>query len=66
MPFMAGATVYLETTVLSYVTARDARDVVVAAHQSANLVGESARTVSLGGFRDRGARSRRGRSRVGG
>jgi predicted nucleic acid-binding protein len=31
---MAAATVYVETTVLSYLTARDARDVIVAAHQS--------------------------------
>ena len=31
---MAPATVYLETTVLSYLTARDAHDVVIAAHQS--------------------------------
>ena len=37
-----------------------------ASERDANLVGESARTVSLGGFRDRGARSRRRRSRVGG
>ena len=31
---MAPATVYLETTVLSYLTARDARDEIIAAHQS--------------------------------
>ena len=31
---MAPATVYLETTVLSYLAARDARDIIVAAHQS--------------------------------
>ena len=30
---MAPATVYLETTVLSYLTARDARDGIIAAHQ---------------------------------
>ena len=34
LPFMAPATVYLETTVLSYLTARDARDEIIAAHQS--------------------------------
>lgn len=31
---MPPATVYLETTVLSYLTAREARDAVIAAHQS--------------------------------
>jgi hypothetical protein len=30
---MAPATVYLETTVLSYLTARDASDDIIAAHQ---------------------------------
>ena len=30
---MAPATVYLETTVLSYLTAQDARDEIIAAHQ---------------------------------
>jgi hypothetical protein len=30
---MAIATVYLETTVVSYLTARDARDDIIAAHQ---------------------------------
>lgn len=34
MPFVAAATVYVETTVLSYLTAQDARDNIVAAHQS--------------------------------
>lgn len=34
LPTMAPATVYLETTVLSYLTARNARDGIIAAHQS--------------------------------
>lgn len=34
LPSMAPATVYLETTVLSYRTARNARDAIIAAHQS--------------------------------
>jgi len=34
LSFMAPAMVYLETTVLSYLTARDARDEIIAAHQS--------------------------------
>jgi predicted nucleic acid-binding protein len=33
LSFMAPAMVYLETTALSYLTARDARDEIVAAHQ---------------------------------
>jgi hypothetical protein len=61
LPLMAPSTVYLETTVLSYLTARDARDGIIAAHQSVTRTWwESHRQqYRVGGVRDRGARSQR-------